>query len=294
MGHGAIGQTRFPSRSDRAARLLAKVIVDHLAALPTSWRLDLSQLVESDPVALLLAQKLPHAELTADQWVPQVRFDGVSKLDHLLSHNMRRQIRKAKNRIATDGHTMTLGTARTASAIAETLATLEMIHLERDRSTRRASDLDDPRSRELWRRLVLAHAEGGLVEISSILIDDAVAGYVIAILDGSAYRIFDGHFDGAFGRYSPGRLVESAVLERAMIDPRFSELDWMAGVAAEKILVANGNDSRMQLFASRVAPGPVNRTIRLALPTAMPVSSSSRSSLVANDIDHTGRSVAVG
>ena len=294
MGHGAIGQTRFPSRSDRGARLLAKVIVDHLAALPAPWRLDLSQVVESDSVALLLAQKLPHAELAADQWVPQVRFADDTKLEHVLSHNMRRQIRKAKNRINNDGHTLSLSTARTASTIAEALGTLETIHVERDHSTRRESDLDDARSRELWRRLVLSHADGGLVEISLIMIDDAVAGYVIGILDRTSYRVFDGHFDGAFGRYSPGRLVESAVLERAMLDPRFSELDWMAGVAAEKILVANGNESRMQLFASRVAPGPVNRTIRLALPTAMPMSSSSRSSLVANDIDHTGRSMAVG
>jgi diguanylate cyclase (GGDEF)-like protein len=265
MGHGAIGLTRFPSRSDRGARLLASTIVDHLGAVPDPWRFELCQLPERDPVAVLLAQRLPHAELVADQWVPRVEFGDCTKVDDLLSHNMRRQIRKAHNRIATDGHTVAFGTARTTDAIEAVLETLEDIHVSRDHSTRLESDLDDPRARELWRRIVRNHAEGGLVEISSILVDEKVAGYVIGILDGRSYRVFDGHFDSEYSRYSPGRLVESAVLERAMLDPRFSELDWMAGVAAEKILVSNCNEARMRLMASSAAPGE-DRSISISGP----------------------------
>ncbi|MEL6890349.1 MAG: hypothetical protein AAFP84_02030, partial [Actinomycetota bacterium] len=74
--------------------------------------------------------------------------------------------------------------------------------------------------------------------------------FVIGLIDDDAYRVFDGHFNGDFHRYSPGRLIESAVLERAMIDARFVGLDWMAGVAAEKILTSNHNEGRMQLVAS--------------------------------------------
>ena len=106
---------------------------------------------------------------------------------------------------------------------------------------------------ELWRRLILAHGAIGQIEISSMLIDEEIAGFVIAIIDDEAYRVFDGHFNTDFARYSPGRLIEAAVLERAMVDARFEGLDWMAGVAAEKILTSNHNEGRMQLVASSKA-----------------------------------------
>ena len=114
-------------------------------------------------------------------------------------------------------------------------------------------DLDDPKVNELWRRLVLVHGATGQIEISSMLIDGEIAGFVIGIIDDDAYRVFDGHFNSEFHRYSPGRIIESAVLERAMVDARFDGLDWMAGVAAEKILTSNHNEGRMQLVASSKA-----------------------------------------
>ena len=85
---------------------------------------------------------------------------------------------------------------------------------------------------------------------------------MVGIIDEDADRVFDGHFNSEFHRYSRGRLIESAVLERAMVDPRFDGLDWMAGVAAEKILTSNHNEGRMQLVASsrataRPEPKPI-------------------------------------
>ena len=73
---------------------------------------------------------------------------------------------------------------------------------------------------------------------------------MIGIIDDATYRVFDGHFHSDFHRYSPGRIIESAVMERAMADARFAGLDWMAGVAAEKILTSNHSEGRMQLVAS--------------------------------------------
>ncbi len=145
---------------------------------------------------------------------------------------------------------------------AELREELEEIHVQRDHDTGRESDLDDPKTGELWRRLVLSHAASGQVEISSMLVDDEIAGFVIGIIDDDAYRVFDGHFNSEFHRYSPGRLIESAVLERAMVDARFEGLDWMAGVAAEKILTSNHNEGRMQLVASSKSTAkPSPRTI---------------------------------
>ena len=140
----------------------------------------------------------------------------------------------------------------------------------RDHVSGRESDLDDPAARELWHRLITAHVDAGLVEISSVMIDGEVAGYVVGILDGNSYRVFDGHFETEYSRYSPGRLVEAAVLERAMLDPRFTELDWMAGVAAEKILVSNRNEGRRRLFASAV-PATGDRAITVTGPAVAPL-----------------------
>ena len=82
-----------------------------------------------------------------------------------------------------------------------------------------------------------------------LLIDEEIAAFVVGLLDDDEYRVFDGHFDTSFRRYSPGRIIEAAVLERAMADPQFNSLDWMAGVSSEKILTSNHTVSRMQLVA---------------------------------------------
>jgi len=252
MGHGTVACTRFPSRSERASKVLAKGIKDELGKLGV-WKLHFQQLPEGDPVAKLLAQQMPNAEMAPDLWVPQVVFGESPQINEFLSRNMRRQIKKAWNRLGTDGHVVEMTVSHSEFEIMQLLPQLERIHRDRDHDTGRDSDLDDPNTGELWRRLVLSHGATGQVEISAMLIDDEIAGFVIGIIDEGAYRVFDGHFNSEFQRYSPGRLIESAVLERAMVDARFDGLDWMAGVAAEKILTSNHNEGRMQLVASSKA-----------------------------------------
>ncbi|MFK7920123.1 MAG: GNAT family N-acetyltransferase [Ilumatobacter sp.] len=252
MGHGTVACTRFPSRSERASKLLTKGIKDELEKLGR-WTLQFQQLPEGDAVARLLAQQLPNAEMAPDLWVPQVMFGDDPSIGEFLSRNMRRQIKKAWNRLETDGKSVQLNVARSEEEIMQLLPKLEAIHVDRDHATGRASDLDDPNVGELWRRLILAHGASGHIEISSMVVDDEIAGYVIGIIDDDAYRVFDGHFNSEYHRYSPGRIIESAVLERAMVDARFDGLDWMAGVAAEKILTSNHNEGRMQLVASSKA-----------------------------------------
>ncbi len=249
MGHSSMAATWFPSRSARAERMLGRSIHDRLNAFESGWRLELYQIRHDDPVVKLLAQQLPHAEMTADQWVPRVDLGAATEINGLLSKNMRRQLRKARNRLREDDREVTLEIASTELEIVTLVPKLEAIHVERDHASGRDSDLDDPRARELWRKLVLAFAASGEAEVTTLLIDDEISAYVIGIIDDTSYRVFDGHLDQRFSRYSPGRLVESAVLERALADGRFVDLDWMAGVAAEKILTANSNDARVQLVA---------------------------------------------
>ena len=249
MGHGTVACTRFPSRSDRASRLLTKGVKDELDKLGR-WTLHLQQMEENDPVGRLLAQQLSNAEMTPDLWVPQVVFGDELKLQDHLSRNMRRQIKKAWNRLETDGCKVEMKVARNEFEIMEILPVLEAIHVQRDHDTGRQSDLDDERVSDLWKRLIINHGATGQVEVSTMTIDGEIAGFVVGIIDDGTYRVFDGHFASEFYRYSPGRLIESAVLERALIDARFDGLDWMAGVAAEKILTSNHNEGRMQLVAS--------------------------------------------
>ena len=125
---------------------------------------------------------------------------------------------------------------------------VEAVHVSRDRAQRRASDLDRPAEREFWRHVVSSSAWE--VEIATLRLDGRLAAYVVALLDGNAYRVFDGRMSTDFQDYSPGRIIESAALDRALAEPRFTILDWMSGVAAEKLLVANVAEGRARLLAT--------------------------------------------
>ncbi len=104
--------------------------------------------------------------------------------------------------------------------------------------------------RELWRDLILAHTVGDQIEVATLGIDGAIVAYVVGITDGRTYRVFDGHFDTNWARYSPGRLIEHAVLQQLISDDRYDSVDWMLGVAPEKILVATGARSALALTAA--------------------------------------------
>ncbi len=97
-----------------------------------------------------------------------------------------------------------------------------------------------PSVRELWRRLIMAHTVGEQIEVATFSVDGAVVAYVIGIRDDRTYRVFDGHFDTRWARYSPGRLIEHAVLQHLIAEHHYESVDWMLGVAPEKILVATG------------------------------------------------------
>ena len=123
-------------------------------------------------------------------------------------------------------------------------------YISRDRHNRRNSDLDRPNEREFWRRVVEGGNEDWEVEIATLRLDGELAAYAVAILDGDTYRIFDGRMSTEYQDYSPGRLVEAAALGRAISDSRFAVLDWMSGIAAEKLLVANFAEGRARFVAT--------------------------------------------
>jgi Acetyltransferase (GNAT) domain len=97
------------------------------------------------------------------------------------------------------------------------------------------------------RRLLLT--VGDQVEVATLSIDGSIVAYVVGLRDDKTYRVFDGHFDTAWARYSPGRLVEHAVLQSLIGEHRYEAVDWMLGVAAEKILAATGVRHELALRA---------------------------------------------
>ena len=51
--------------------------------------------------------------------------------------------------------------------------------------------------------------------------------------------ILEGNLATRWARYAPGRVLESAVLQRVLDDRAMDYLDWMSAVASEHLLAAN-------------------------------------------------------
>jgi diguanylate cyclase (GGDEF)-like protein len=250
MGHGQFGSTHLAARDLLSAQMLARATADQISALHGPWTLTLDNLADDDVVGALLIGLLPNAGTTSVPSVPFVDLSAFRNGADPYTQNMRRQLRKAENRLATDGVEADIQFARTEPEIRLLLPHLDRIHIERDHAAGRASDLDNPNVRGLWQQLILAHTVGDQIEVATLGIDGAIVAYVVGICDGSTYRVFDGHFDTRWARYSPGRLIEHAVLQQLITDGRYESVDWMLGVAPEKILVATGARGTLALTAA--------------------------------------------
>ncbi|MEY2580424.1 MAG: hypothetical protein QOE09_273 [Ilumatobacteraceae bacterium] len=262
MGHGVFGSTRLAAREGAGAHLLAQAVAHQLASLSEPWTLTLDNLPDDDLAGQFLLDLLPNATAASVASVPFVDLAAFRDASDPYTQNMRRQLRKAENRLATDGIVIDVQLARTEPEIRLLLPQLERIHVERDHAAGRTSDLDDPNVCELWRQLILAHTVGEQVEVATLGINDSIVAYVVGIRDDRTYRVFDGHFDTRWARYSPGRLIERAVLQHLVDEDRYDTVDWMLGVAAEKILVATGAKDGLVLTA---ASQKAERTDALAI-----------------------------
>ena len=153
---------------------------------------------------------------------------------------MRRNVRKANNRLATDGRTFDVRFSRGYDDLTRLLPSIESCHRDRDHDRGHPSDLDDPLALATWRRRLRALASEGLLEVSTGYIDGHVSAHVVGIRDRTFYRVLEGHFATAWARYAPGRLLETAVLQRMLDEPAMTELDWMTSLAPDSLLAQNG------------------------------------------------------
>ncbi len=250
MGAGSSLCTVLRAADDDASTALADAIAAFLAEIPGVWSLEIEQVHDLDPTLLRLSEVLDHSQVLPEMRVPRVMFSDDHRLDLILSASMRKQLRRAAARLDADGLTISVAFDRGPAITPELIDEVEAVHISRDRFARRDSDLDGPAARAFWRTIVEGRQQGCEVEIGSLRLDGQLAAYVVALLDRGSYRVFDGRMDTTFADYSPGRLVEAAALDRALKDPRFTVLDWMSGVAAEKLLTTNAAEGRARLVAS--------------------------------------------
>jgi CelD/BcsL family acetyltransferase involved in cellulose biosynthesis len=232
------------------ARRLGIALSRTLPGRARGWAIELGPLDADAPSIPGFIAGFPQLDAVEVAPIPMIlREQGLDEAVDYLAPAMRRTLRKATNRLATDYRALEVRFTRGYSEICDLLPTLENCHRERDHDRDRPSDLDDDETRATWRNRLTHLALDGLLEIATAHIDGKLAAHVIGIRDGAIYRVFEGHFVTAWGRYAPGRLLETAVVQRMLDDPEMTSLDWMTSVAPESLLATNAAAPMLMLRA---------------------------------------------
>jgi CelD/BcsL family acetyltransferase involved in cellulose biosynthesis len=124
---------------------------------------------------------------------------------------------------------------RDPEAILPALPEVEQVQRARDQEQWGGSDLDDPRMAAFWWSVIADHARRGEVELTLLRLSGRLAAFVVAILDGDAYRFWAHRHDPSFGQFSPGALASQACVASALNDEAFVLFDWMRGEEAYKL-----------------------------------------------------------
>jgi diguanylate cyclase len=238
------------ARDEASADRLAAGIADFVLELSNGWELDIQQVHAKNPAAEALDRYIPALSVESTLPIPQVKFTPGMTTGLALSKNMRKQLKRGTAKLDADCPGWHIKFVSSTDEIMALLPDVEETHVERDHDRRNESDLDNALSRRFWQETIVAHSYTGELELAALMIDDAVASYVLSFVDGDTYRVFDGRMNSRYAKYSPGRILEAATLDRALTDPRFDCFDWMTGVAPETILAVNDWEQRVRLRAT--------------------------------------------
>jgi hypothetical protein len=245
----------LPAEDVWAAAALGESVADVLARRPRTTVLRIGPLAVNSAAVTSLYSALPGAALVTTKPIPVVRRVESTDVHDYLSHGLRRGLRRGHNRLVADGRRATVHFTTDAPEIARLAPEMEAACRDRDHAHGRTSPLDDSTGRALWHRRLQHLLAAGVVELASLRIDDELAAYVLGLTDVPAYRVLEGRFVDRFARYSPGRLLEAAVLTRVLDDPAYELLDWMTAIAPETLLAANDTDAVVMVQAE--LPGGV-------------------------------------
>ena len=249
LGAGLSDQIRLPARDPGAARLVAQAVLAELRAVRGPWSLTVRHLPREDAVARALAAELPCAVLESGDVSPSLRFDGRRTLRGYVSKNHHQQVRRMRNRMRSEGLEPRVEHLREREAIAAHLSRMVDICLRRDIDLRGESLLDLGYARAFFREVILAHAERGEVEVTTLRLGGELAAYVVCFLDRGAYRMWNCRLAPEWSRFGPGRVANDAALEHALADPGATEFDWMRGAEAYKQSLSNHVEHALDLRA---------------------------------------------
>jgi hypothetical protein len=238
--------------SDAAAGL-GSALAAELARRPGRRELWLGPLADDETTGWLAAAL--EAQVVPCDPIPWVRPTEGANVSAYLSHGLRKTLRKARNRLATDGLAHEIRFSSDPSTLSGLLPAMEEAYRDRDREHGLPCLLDTPAGLRLWRGRVLGLMDDGCLEVATLTIDGQLAAYVLGVLDRNGYGVLEGRFVTALSRYAPGRLLEAAVLERVVQDDRFVGLDWMTGVAPETLLAVNDVESTVLLRSPAAGSG---------------------------------------
>jgi hypothetical protein len=202
----------------------------------------LGPLPAGSPVVDAFSAGLTGSRQDAAAAVPVIRREAGTDPDAYLAHGMRRTLRKSGNRLSADGREAHIQFTCEAAEILALVPQLERVHRQRDHRHGRISDLDDAVRHETWRHRVRELCGIGVLELATLEIDGELAAYTLGVIDGTVYRLLEGRFVTDWARYSPGRLLEAAVVERFLADEELTMFDWMTSVAPESLLGRNADD----------------------------------------------------
>lgn len=227
--------------SAAAAEALAEGVHRSLRSRPPGETVVLGPVNAHHPHTQMFAAALPGSTLLEDDPIPLIRNEGLA-LTEYLSNGMRRQLRKAHNRLETDGLDWNVTVTTDPDEIRSQLPVLERCHRERDHAHGRASALDDEQGLQLWRARIEALSRAGDLELATLSISDEFAAHTLSIFDNNVYRVLEGRFISKWARYSPGRLLEAHIVERVLNEESVAIVDWMTATATEKLLATNDSD----------------------------------------------------
>ena len=184
--------------------------------------------------------------------VPVIRIDSARPLRHHLSENRDKTLRRMRNRVARECRSVQFVTTCDPDALTPWLDPITA--LKRDRAIAHGDNavLQDGRL-HLWRRRLLAHFQHGSARLDLLLLEGAVAAYNVSLVQGRAWRVWEGYAAQSWSRFSPGRLLESHLLETALGLGNVDLVDWMTSVAPEAILASNGTYATLT-FSGRLRP----------------------------------------
>jgi CelD/BcsL family acetyltransferase involved in cellulose biosynthesis len=239
----------IPAADAWAAAALGEALADAIARRPRPALVRLGPLPINSPALAAVASALRGAATISVDPIPVVRRCESAQIDDYLAHGIRRGLRRGRNRLSTDGRSADVGFTSDRAEVLRLTSSMERTSRERDHAHGRTSPLDDPTGRALWKGRLQNLASAGDLELATLQLDGRMAAYVLGVLDGRTYRVLEGRFVSEYARYSPGRLLEAAVLQRVLDDARLDTLDWMTAVAPETLLAANDSDASVVVQA---------------------------------------------